>query len=90
MIRVEPISDEQWLVTVTAGTTTTRHRVNVSAADIRRLGGGTFGARELLDASFRFLLAREANTAILDAFDLTLISRYFPEYEKEISSYLEH
>ena len=87
MVCVEPLSDEQWLVTVTAETTT-RHRVNVRAEDIRRLGGGAFSAQELLDASFRFLLEREPNTTILAAFDLPLISRYFPEYEREISRYL--
>ncbi len=87
MISLEQLSDEEWLVTVAAASTT-QHRVRVEAADIRRLGQAKFSARELLDASFRFLLEREANTAILDSFDLTLISRYFPEYEAELPTYL--
>ena len=34
--------------------------------------------------SFEFLLEREAKESILSRFDLPLIGRYFPEYEKEI------
>lgn len=34
--------------------------------------------------SFRFLLEREPNTSILSSFDLPVIGRYFPEYEREI------
>lgn len=87
MISLEQLSQEQWLVTV-ADRNTTQHRVRVEAADVRRLGQGRFSARELLEASFRFLLEREPNTSILNSFDLTVISRYFPEYEAEISKYL--
>lgn len=89
MIRVEPISDGLWLVTVTAKTTT-RHRVTVTAADLRRFGGETVGPEELLEASFRFLLERESNTSIMDSFELPIISRYFPEYESQISRYLKN
>ena len=34
--------------------------------------------------SFKFLLEREPNAAILTAFDLSDISRYFPEFETEM------
>ena len=87
MISLEQLSDEEWLVTV-ADRKTTQHRVKVEAADVRRLGRGKFSARELLEASSRFLLARESNASILSSFDLTLIGRYFPEYEAQISDYL--
>lgn len=87
MISLEQLSDEHWLVTV-AVKSTTQHRVRVEPADIRRLGQGKFSARELLDASFRFLLEREASTAILSSFDLTQISHYFPEFEAELPRYL--
>ena len=86
MIQVEPLSEDQWLVTVTARTTT-KHRVRLNAAELRRLGSDAT-PEQLLDASFRFLLDREPNTAILDEFDLSLISRYFPEYERQIARYL--
>jgi len=32
---------------------------------------------------------RESNTSILRTFDLSVIQRYFPEYEKTIGSMLE-
>jgi hypothetical protein len=59
MIQIEPLSDEQWLVTVTASGTTTQHRVHVSAADAKRYGGSGSTVEKLLEASFRFLLERE-------------------------------
>lgn len=40
---------------------------------------------ELVKKSFAFLLKREPEDSILREFDLQDISKYFPEYEKEIS-----
>ena len=40
---------------------------------------------DLLNFSFNFLLDRESNTSILSSFDLTVISKYFPEYTKKVS-----
>ena len=63
------------------------HRVTVSSADIGRLAGG--GSPELLvEAAFRFLLDREPQSAILGRFDLSVISRYFPEFEDKLPQYL--
>jgi hypothetical protein len=39
---------------------------------------------DLVRASFGFLLEREPRESILRSFDLSAISRYFPEYEREI------
>ena len=44
--------------------------------------------KELVEASFRFLLEREPKEAILSRFDLGIISRYFPEYSSAIAGYL--
>lgn len=88
MIRVEPLSPDQWLVTVTSRITT-QHRVHLDSADLKRFGGGNVTPEELLEASFRFLLERESNTSILGEFDLPVIGRYFPEYEREIGRYLK-
>ena len=41
--------------------------------------------KELLNFSFNFLLERETNTSILSSFDLTVISKYFPEYTKKVN-----
>ena len=88
MIHVEHVAADRWRVTVTAAATT-QHVVRVTDADLRRLGRDRATAEQLLDASFRFLLEREPNTSILGEFELPLISRYFPEYEREIGGYLK-
>ena len=41
-----------------------------------------------LEAAFRFLLDREPKESILGRFDVTVISRYFPEFERELPHYL--
>ena len=87
MIQIENKSGDHWLVTVTSGTTT-QHVVRVTDADVRRFGGAGTTPEQLLEASFRFLLEREPNSSILSRFELPLISRYFPEYEREIRPYL--
>ena len=87
MIGVKHLQGEQWLVAVT-DRTRTEHRVRVTDADVRRFGNG-LSAEQLLKASFEFLLEREPNTSILSSFDLPVIGRYFPEYEKEIRRILK-
>jgi hypothetical protein len=82
MITVKHTAGREWLVTVNAAVTT-QHRVRLTEADLQRLAEGR-SPEELLEASFQFLLEREPNTSILDSFDLPVISRYFPEYEREI------
>ncbi len=81
MIQVNPLGPEEFEVVV-PGATVTVHRVTAREEDVRRLTGGRAGAEALLEESFRFLLERESNTAVLDFFELTDISRYFPEYER--------
>jgi hypothetical protein len=85
-IDVKHSAGDEWLVTV-KGPVTTHHRVKVTKAELERLGGGK-PAEDLLKESFRFLLEREPNTSILGSFDLSLIGRYFPEYEREIPTRL--
>ena len=86
-ITVEPIDDTTFRVIVSSSTTTT-HMVTVSREYQEKLTGGRVGAAELIRKSFEFLLEREANTSILPSFDLPVIQRYFPEYEKTIPSRL--
>ncbi|MDQ6940789.1 MAG: hypothetical protein M3119_11605 [Verrucomicrobiota bacterium] len=83
MIEVKQLSDEEWLITVQSKTTT-EHRVRLTGADLQEVAAGKTDAKQLLEASFRFLLEREPNTSILSSFDLPVISRYFPEYKTEI------
>ena len=70
-------------VTVEASTTTT-HTVKLNADYYQMLTGGRVSPETLIEKSFEFLLERESNTMILSSFDLPLIGRYFPEYEKTI------
>ena len=65
-----------------------RHQVTVSKADYGRLTNGACPAEQLVEAAFRFLLDREPKEDILSRFDINVISRYFPEFERELPRYL--
>lgn len=71
-------------VTVREGSSVTEHRVTLDDADYERLAAGQASPEALVTESFRFLLEREPKESILRSFNLTVISRYFPEYEGEI------
>ena len=85
MIEVHKIDDSTFDVSV-KGSITTHHRVTLSSDYYEQLTGGDISPEMLLKKSFEFLLQRESNTAILEAFDLQLISQYFPEFEQEMKS----
>ena len=72
-------------VTVKEGRGESRHRVTLRKTDYERLSGGKLSPEALVTESFRFLLEREPKESILRSFDLTVIGRYFPEYEREIA-----
>ena len=71
------------MVTVRNGSET-HHRVRVTRADLARLAPGASDPVDLVEASFAFLLEREPKESILLEFDLTVIGRYFPDFEREI------
>ncbi len=73
-------------VRVREGASETRHRVTLSRKDFARLGGAD--AEKLVDAAFRFLLDREAKESILARFDVSVIARYFSEFEQKLPQYL--
>jgi hypothetical protein len=87
-VRAEPEGDA-WRceVTVDQGGERTEHLVTVTAADLERWGRGAGSSREevedLVARSFDFLLRREPPSSILRSFDLAVIQRYFPEYDRE-------
>jgi hypothetical protein len=60
------------------------HRVAVSDADLARLAPGASDPHDLVERSFRFLIAHESKESILRAFELPLIGHYFPDYEATI------
>ena len=68
----------------------TRHRVRVARDDLARLAPGATDPVELVRASFAFLLEREPKESILREFDLTIIGRYFPDYEREVGAQMSN
>jgi hypothetical protein len=84
-VRAE-IKGDGWLcdVSVDHGGRRTRHSVAVKKADLERWAGGTERAdvEDLVARSFEFLLDREPPDAILASFELAVIQRYFPEYDR--------
>jgi hypothetical protein len=70
----------------------TTHEVTVSGAALERLTPASTAtpaherAEALVRASFAYLLEREPRESILRSFDLPVIERYFPGYEREIGS----
>lgn len=83
-VEVDDRGDGTVVVTVREGATQTRHVVTVGADDAARLAGNPPDVAALVRASFAFLLEREPKESILARFDLSVIARYFPEYEREI------
>ena len=79
-------TDAGWSCRVTIGRDpgATVHEVTVSDDVLEALAPEASDPDALVEASFRFLLAREPRESILPSFDLTVIGRYFPEWEAEI------
>ena len=88
MISIQELDDRTFRVTVEKDAATT-HTVTVDPAYYEKLTGGRVPVEKLVEKSFEFLLDREPNTSILGRFDLPVIGRYFPEYEKKIRKMLK-
>jgi predicted PolB exonuclease-like 3'-5' exonuclease len=87
MIEVKKISSGSFQVRVHGGTETV-HTVSLSDDYYHKLTRGRETEERLIERSFEFLLRHEPNTAILKSFDLSVINRYFPDFEKEIGGNL--
>jgi hypothetical protein len=66
----------------------TRHHVTISREMCERLSSGEHAPERVVEAAFRFLLDREPKESILRRFDVAVISRYFPDFARELPSYL--
>lgn len=86
-INVKKLDETRYQVTV-EGRTQTTHIVTVTQDYATKLTGGVVAVEQLVERSFEFLLEREPNTSILRQFDLPVIARYFPEYERVIRGML--
>jgi hypothetical protein len=75
-------------VVVREGKGESRHRVTMARQTWQRLTSGKQAPERCVEAAFRFLLDREPKESILARFDVTVIARYFPEFERELPRYL--
>jgi hypothetical protein len=87
-IDVEKLDETHFRVRVTEGGSESTHEVTLDPKYSARRAGATALPEELIRKSFEFLLEREPKESILSRFDLSVISRYFPEYEREIKKRL--
>ena len=85
-ISIKISSNNEYEVTVQSNTITT-HLVTLSDEVHKNLTNEKVNKEELLDFSFKFLLDREPNTSIMSSFELTVISRYFSDYEKSVKKW---
>ena len=82
-MKIKKVTEDFFEVTI-SGSVATQHGVTITDIAHHHLTSGRATKEELLDFSFKFLLAREPNTSILSKFEITVISQYFPEYETEL------
>jgi len=91
MIEIQRVAEGDPLefeVVVREGRGETCHHVTMSPETCERLTAGEHTPERCLEAAFRFLLDREPKESILRRFDAMVISRYFPEFERELPRYL--
>jgi hypothetical protein len=87
-IEVERVDASHFRVRVIEAGSESSHQVTLDPKDQAKFAGGSAAPKKLIRKSFEFLLEREPKESILSCFDLSVISRYFPEYEREIKKRL--
>ena len=88
MITVDKKDENTFQVAVEKRGSKTTHTVTLTDKYYKKLTGGILSKEDLIKKSFEFLLEREPKESIMSKFDLTVISKFFPEYESYIS--MEH
>jgi hypothetical protein len=83
-IEVRAMGPGEFRVRIEEEGSSSEHHVTASEEDLERLGAGYASADDFIRACFEFLLAREPKEQVLGRFDVSVISRYFPEFENEI------
>ncbi len=81
---IQPGETSRFRVRVSEPGGRTEHEVTLRESDALRLAVGYPSGKDFIRACFQFLLAREPKEQILSRFDVSDISRYFPEFEREI------
>jgi hypothetical protein len=72
-------------VTVSEDTSSSTHEVTLSRPDYERLARGEESPGDFVHRCFEFLLAREPKESILSRFDISVIGRYFGDFEDTIT-----
>ena len=85
-VEVETIGDDDFLVKVSAATST-EHRVTLTDAYWEEIWNSSLPKKEIVSRSFAFLLEREPDSSIMRTFDLPVIQRYFGEYEGKAAAW---
>ena len=75
-------------VTVQETGSETHHQVTMSKETYENLSSGKVNPDRCIEAAFEFLLEREPKESILNSFDVTVISRYFPSFSSEFGNYI--
>ena len=83
-IIVTAVDEYHFQVTV-IGSSNTTHQMSIEPNYALKLCAGKITTSQLVEKSFEFLLEREANTSIMQSFDLSVIARYYSEYEQIIA-----
>ena len=80
----------QCTASIDDGHGTSTHHVTVASEDATDLAAAAdqSDVERLVYETVAFLLEREPKESILRTFDLTVVGRYFPEFEAEIRSRL--
>jgi hypothetical protein len=71
-------------VRVEEGGSSTSHVVTAAREDFERLCREEETPEDFVKRCFEFLLEREPKESVLGRFDISVIKRYFPEFEHEI------
>jgi hypothetical protein len=87
-IEVEQTGPGEFHVRVLEGKSETSHAVTLKTVDYDRISAGKIEPVDLVRLSFEFLLENEPKESILARFDLSIISRYFPNFEPEMKQRL--
>ena len=84
-VQAMPVA-EGWECVVQLGgsASASRHTVRIRSTELERLGRQGEEPDQFVTRVFEFLLAREPASNILKKFELADVSRYFPEFEREI------
>jgi len=88
LINIKKINKNEFMVIVKKKKIT-EHVVVLSDLTLKKLTKNLKTKEELLMFSFEFLLEREDNTSILGTFELSEISRYFPDFSCYIENWLK-